>query len=315
MTRLDPKIRAFGAMIRRMSVVGATDEQLLKRQKLNPPPTPLMKRVFGARLKGVDVVDTEVRDHAHDLALRVYRPSKTTGKLPLVLLYHGGGWVTGGVDGWEWIASSIALGGDVVVVSVGYGLAPTHRWPVAAEDSYAALLDAVERADEFKADATRLAVIGDSAGGNLAAVMTLMSRDRSGPAIAWQGLIYPSTDLSAETVSMVENADAPVLNQAEALRYRELYVPDEADWTHPYASPARAESHVGLPPALVQVAEHDPLRDDGLAYAGILRRAGVEVRETAYVGMPHGYLSFPGLCRSADQAMAEICQELRRHLG
>lgn len=184
----------------------------------------------------------------------------------------------------------------------------------AAKDCFAALLEVAERAAEWETDAGRLAVVGDSAGGNLAAVLTLMSRDRSGPALAFQGLIYPATDLTLGSASIEENAHAPILTKEDILRYGSLYVPDLADRSNPYASPLLAPDHTGLPPALIQAAEHDPIRDDGLRYAAALRAAGVPVRVTTYVGMPHGYLAFPRLCRSAPQALAELSAELRRQL-
>ncbi|MCH8611878.1 alpha/beta hydrolase [Arsenicicoccus dermatophilus] len=314
MTRLDLRVRLLGAALRTVSVSRSTPEQVIARQGLGPGHHPLTDRLFGGLLPAVTVTDIAIPAGDHQVPVRVYRPDRD-GTLPLVLLVHGGGWVAGDLDGYDWIGSSVATGVGAVVISVDYRLAPTHRWPVAAEDCYAALLAAVTRAAEWGADPTRLAVIGDSAGGNLAAVLTLMARDRSGPAIAAQVLVYPSTDLDSETRSMVDDAHAPILDQREALVYRDLYVPREQDRTHPYASPARAADHRGLPPALVQVAEHDPLRDDGLRYAALLRQAGVPVRETTYVGMPHGYLSFPGVCRGAPQAMAEITGFLQDRLG
>jgi acetyl esterase/lipase len=197
----------------------------------------------------------------------------------------------------------------VVVASVDYRLAPTHRWPAAAEDCYAALVDLVGRSAELGVDPDRLAVMGDSAGGNLSAVVALMARDRSGPRIAFQGLLYPATDLTLSSPSVAENAHAPILTRADCAAYRDHYLAGQ-DPRHPYASPLFAPDLSGLPPALVQVAEHDPIRDDGLRYAAALRAAGVPVRTTQYVGMPHGYLSFPRLCRSAPQALAELCAEL-----
>ena len=199
------------------------------------------------------------------------------------------------------------------MVSVDYRLAPAHRWPAAAEDCYAALCDVVTRASEFGADPDRVAVMGDSAGGNLSAVVALMARDRNGPRIAFQGLVYPATDLTLSSPSIDENADAPVLTRADVEAFRDLYLGGQ-DPREPYVSPLLAADHSGLPPALVQVAELDPIRDDGLRYAAALRAAGVPVRTTTYVGMPHGYLSFPGFCRSAPQAMAELCAELALHL-
>ena len=155
--------------------------------------------------------------------------------------------------------------------------------------------------------------MGDSAGGNLSAVVILMARDRSGPPISFQGLIYPATDLTWSSPSVEQNSTAPVLTKADCITYRDHYLGGQ-DPREPYISPLYAPDHTGLPPALIQVAEHDPIRDDGLRYAAALQAAGVSVRTTTYVGMPHGYMTFPKLCRSAPQALGELCAELSNAL-
>jgi acetyl esterase len=247
--------------------------------------------------------------------IRVYRPRRpAAGPLPLLVNIHGGGWTLGSLDQADWLCSNVATNVGTLVVSLDYRLAPTHRWPAAPEDCYTALVDIAARGAEFGADPERLAVMGDSAGGNLAAVVALMARDRSGPAIALQALLYPATDLTLASPSLRENAAAPVLAGRDAVVYRDHYLGGQ-DPRQPYASPLLAPDHTGLPAALVQVAEHDPIRDDGLRYAAALREADVPVRATTYVGMPHGYLSFPRLCRSAPQALAELCAELRSALA
>ena len=147
--------------------------------------------------------------------------------------------------------------------------------------------------------------MGESAGGTLSAVMCLLARERGGPAISHQALIYPATDMTAER----ENVQMPFLSSDEMAAYRRMYLGPDGDPANPWASPLLAKDHEGLPPALIQVAEHDPLRDDGMRYAAALRAAGVPVRVTEYVGMPHGFMNFPGLCRSAPQALSELCAE------
>jgi acetyl esterase len=206
------------------------------------------------------------------------------------------------------------VGTRAVVVSVEYRLAPDHRYPAAAEDCYAALVDVVGRAAALGADPERVAVMGDSAGGNLAAVVCLMARDRGAPRIAHQGLVYPAVDLTMSSPSIEENAHAPILTKADCLAFRDHYLGDQ-DRRQPYASPLFAPDHAGLPPALVQVAEHDPIRDDGRRYAAALREAGVPVRLTEYVGMPHGYAWFPRICKAAPQALAELVAEQRAALA
>jgi acetyl esterase len=236
------------------------------------------------------------------LPVRVYRPMGTIGQaLPLVLNFHGGGFVSGDPRQSEWWCSTLAHDASAVVVSVDYRLAPEHPYPSAPEDCYAATVWAVEHAADLGADGGRLAVMGDSAGGNLAAVVSLMARDRGGPAIGVQILLYPAVDFVNSYPSEDENEFAPILGKAD-LRVSRIYCPGREH--EPYASPLFAD-HTGLPPALIQTAEHDPLRDQGPAYAEALQRAGVEVRLTNYVDAVHGYISIPGVVPAARQALAE----------
>ena len=314
MAKLDLRVRLLGRVLRRTSIAGQGTEQILRNQRAEIGHNPVTDLLLGAVAPGVTHTDGYAAGETGPLRVRVYRPAASTGRtLPLIVNFHGGGWVVGSLDTADWLCSNLAAAVGAVVVSVDYRLAPTHRWPAAAEDCYAALLDVVARAAEFAADPDRVAVVGDSAGGNLAAVTALMARDRSGPAIAFQGLIYPATDLTGSSPSVEENADAPILTKADILAYRDHYLGD-ADPKQPYASPLFAPDHSGLPRALVQVAEHDPIRDDGLRYAAALQAAGVPVRTTNYAGMPHGFLAFPKLCRSAPQALAELAAELRSAL-
>lgn len=315
MAELDLRVRLLGRALGTASITGRSDEEIVRMQQRSIGHNPVVDLLLGGLAPGVDVVEDTATGAAGRLPVRVYRPTGATGVLPLVVLMHGGGWASGTLDVYDWLGSHLAAGAEAVVVSLDYRLAPAHRWPAAAEDCYAALAELVSRAPEWEADGDRTAVVGDSAGGNLAAVSTLMARDRSGPAIAFQGLIYPATDLTLGSASIEENAQAPVLTQQDILRFRDLYVPAAEDHRDPYASPLLAQDHTGLPPALVQVAEHDPIRDDGLRYAAALRAAGVPVRTTTYVGMPHGFLAFPRICRSAPQALEELCSELRLHLA
>jgi acetyl esterase/lipase len=233
---------------------------------------------------------------------------------PLVVFIHGGGWTSGTLDTYDWFASSIARDAYAVVASLNHRLEPGHRWPAAADAAYAATVDLIGRGAELGADTSRVAVVGDSAGGNLAAVVALMARDRSGPAIAFQGLVYPAIDMTMASPSIEEHATAPILMKADLLAFRRHYLRDQ-DPRHPYASPLLVDDLSGLPPALIQVAEHHPLRDDGLRYAAALQRAGSAVRTTTYVRMPHGFMAFPRISRAAPQALGELCQELRTALS
>ena len=314
MARMDLRVRLAGRALGAFSIARMDDERLARVQRQRVPRNRLTDLAFGAVAAGVELADETAAGADGDVPVRVYRPHRTdTGPLPLVVHFHGGGWTIGSLDSADWLSSNVAVALPAVVVSVDYRLAPQHRWPAAAEDCYAALVDVVARARELGADPARVAVMGDSAGGNLAAVVSLMSRDRSGLAIGFQGLVYPATDLTLGSPSIQQNAHAPILTRADVVAFRDHYLSGQ-DPRQPYASPLHAADHRGLPPALVQVAEHDPIRDDGLRYADALATAGVPVRTTEYVGMPHGYMSFPRLCRSAPQALAELVTEMRRAL-
>ncbi|WP_051683954.1 alpha/beta hydrolase [Blastococcus sp. URHD0036] len=314
MAQLDLRVRVLGRLLRRAnSISRMDDEQIRKAQQTVIGHNPVLDLVLGGVAAGVRITEDTAAGETGPLTIRVYRPEGASGALPLVVNFHGGGWVLGSLDMADWLCSNVARSVGAVVVSVDYRLAPAHRWPAAAEDSYRALVDIAARAAEFGADGERLAVMGDSAGGNLAAVVALMARDRSGPRISLQVLLYPATDMTFASPSITENADAPILSEAEMVAFRAHYLGDQ-NARDPYASPLLARDHSGLPPALVQVAEHDPIRDDGLRYAAALEAAGVPVRTTTYVGMPHGYLSFPKICRSAPQALGEVCAELHAAL-
>jgi acetyl esterase len=272
--------------------------------------------VTGGLHRGV-MVQTDAAKAADGAALPVviYRPKDAAADpVPVVVNFHGGGWVSGDPKQSEWWASSVAAEAGVVVVSVDYRLAPEHPFPGPPEDCYDTVRWVVEHAGELRVDPERLAVMGDSAGGNLAAVVSLMARDRGGPRIALQVLIYPSVDLAGEFPSEHENANAPILTSKDLANTPHVYFHDcGRELTDPYASPLRAE-HAGLPPALIQTAQFDPLRDHGPAYAEALRAAGVPVRLTNYVDAVHGYISLPGLVPAARQALAEAVASVREYL-
>jgi acetyl esterase/lipase len=216
---------------------------------------------------------------------------------------------------WAWMVAQQGSVGtksdaEVIAVSVDYRLAPVHRFPAAVDDCYAALAWAAENGADLGATG-RIGVMGESAGGNLSAVVCLLARDRGGPLVSHQTLLYPPTDM---TRMPSQAARSLIISEPDMLAFRRLYL-DDADPAEPLASPLLAKDHAGLPPALIQVAEHDPLRSDGERYAAALKSAGVPVRFTQYVGMPHGYLNFPGVCRGATQAIAEVCAEQAAALG
>jgi acetyl esterase/lipase len=285
----------------------------LRRKLFRLPPAALLA---GRTHPGAEVSETAApAADGTPLQLRVHRPLGAGGRrLPVVLNFHGGGWVSGDVRQSEWWASSVAAEAGVAVVSVEYRLAPEHPFPGPPEDCYDATLWVAEHADELHVDPSRLAVMGDSAGGNLAAVVSMMARDRGRPAIAAQVLVYPSVELVEQLPSERENANAPILTSKDVANASGVYFHGSAgEKADPYASPLRGK-HDDLPPALIQTAQFDPLRDHGPAYAEALRAAGVEARLTNYVDAVHGYVSLPGLVPAARQALGEAVAFLREHL-
>jgi acetyl esterase len=229
----------------------------------------------------------------------------------LVIYYHGGGFVFGDLRGGDWIAGTVAHDLDAVVVSADYKLAPKHPFPAGVEDCYEVLEWATANAASLGADASRVGVIGESAGGNLAAVVALMARERGGPAVHHQALLYPVTT-TQDTPSRLANADAFILTKADMDRFDELYAGDHTDWRE---SPLLATSHAGLPPAIIIVAGHDPLHDDGVLYADALRADGVEVKLIDYPAMPHGFMNFPRFARDAAPAMKAVIASQRAVLS
>ena len=247
------------------------------------------------------------------ISVRVYWPRAGGDRLPLVVFFHGGGWVIGGLDSHDPLCRTLANEVGAVVVSVDYRLAPEHRFPAAAEDAYAATVWAHAHAAELGAVPSRLAVAGDSAGGNLAAVVSLMARDRGGPPLRLQVLIYPVTDCARDTPSYHDNAEGYFLTAAHMRWYEAQYL-GAADGTQPYVSPMRARDLSGLPPAYVVTAEFDPLRDEGEAYAQRLRDAGVAATVRRYDGMFHGFFSLPDLLPAAREANLAAFKALREAL-
>jgi acetyl esterase len=277
---------------------------------------PVARVITGWPDRSVEISDTTMRlEDDTDLPLRIYRPKAGGAEpLPVVVNFHGGGWVSGDARQSEWWCAGVAAGAGVAVISVEYRLAPEHPFPTATEDCYAVAKWVAEHGAELGVEGARLTVMGDSAGGNLAAVVTLMARDRVAPDIALQVLIYPSVAVGVDFPSKHENADAPVLTAKDVANTPRLYLlGTDADTKDPYVSPLYAEHH-DLPPTLIQTAQYDPLRDEGAAYAAALRDAGVDVRLTNYVDAVHGYASLPGISPSAGQALAEAIEMIRQHV-
>jgi acetyl esterase len=245
------------------------------------------------------------------LRLRVYRPYGN-GPFPLLVFFHGSGFVLCSLDTHDGMCRNLCAGAGCVVVSVDYRLAPEHKFPDPLDDCVSATRWAVDHAAELWADSGRVALAGDSAGGNLAAATALRLRDEGGPALRGQLLIYPVTDYyEPGTRSYRENAEGYGLTRDTMIWFWNHYLADPADAANPYASPLRADTVAGLPPALVVTAEFDPLRDEGEDYAARLRTAGVPAQTSRWDGMNHGFFFWVGVVDRAGTAMAESCAWLR----
>jgi acetyl esterase len=256
------------------------------------------------------LVDRTIPGRAQAIPVRVYWP-ETGRRLPVLVYFHGGGWVFGNLDQVDRVCRMIANRVPCIVVNVDYRLAPEHKFPAAADDAYAAARYVAEHAREFDADASRIAVGGDSAGGNLAAVACLMARDRGGPSFAFQLLIYPVTDYDDDRPSTYEYADGHLLTRAMMPYFWRHYVSSPEEARHPYASPLNAETLAGLPPAMVITAECDPIRDQGEAYARRLEQSAVAVQLQRYDGAIHAFFQMGGVIDAGKQAMADATVALR----
>jgi acetyl esterase len=255
---------------------------------------------------------------ADGVPVRIYTPAgaATAGELrPVIVYYHGGGWAIGDVAGYDPLTRLLAAETDAIVVSVDYRLAPEHPHPAAVDDSFTALQWVAKHAPDFGADGTRVAVAGDSAGGNLSAVMALLAKARGGPKLALQALVYPVTDCVFDTPSYLENGEGYFLEGTSMAYFFDAYCRGGTDPTTPNVSPLRADDLTGVAPALVITAEFDPLRDEGEAYAAALRAAGVPVEATRYDGMIHGFVAMPALLAGGRQAFDQLVTALRSALG
>jgi acetyl esterase/lipase len=282
-----------------------------KMRAMTPPPemSPAMR--VEERTVGYGELD--------DIPVRIYWPPiEAHQDLPIVVFYHGGGWSIGDLDTHDLLARMHAVGAEAIVVSVDYRLAPEHPFPQGVEDAWAALQWVGQHATELGGDPARIAVAGDSAGGNLSAVMALRAREAGGPQLVFQLLWYPSVFGDLTLPSFAENADAPILTNDVITAFMTWYVPG-LDLGDPKTlptdlAPANAESLAGLPPAFIGTAEHDPLRDDGAKYAELLSAAGVSVELSNEPTMVHGYASLALASPAATEATNRGLAALRAAL-
>lgn len=313
---LPPRTRAFAALLKRLAtpVEEATDYAELRAQRQRLMQSPAGRVVFGRPDRRVRTEEIEIPLKGRTLRAIVHRPTGVGGLRPAVVNFHGGGWVQGSPEQSAWLASRVAAGSGAVVLSPSYRLAPEHPFPAAVDDSWEALGWIADRAESLGLDAGRLAVMGDSAGGNLAAVAAQRSLTEGGPPLRAQVLIYPAVEMYDTFASELRMPDEPVLSSANMRAFVHLYLGEAYGTEDPSASPLRATSFDGLPPAFILTADHDPLLDNGVHYREALQRAGVPVRYREYPASVHGFASLPGVSPAAADAASDIVDYVAAHV-
>jgi acetyl esterase len=305
---LDPEVRA---LLEAMDAAGAPPLESLSPEEARQAAVEGLKDVTGDPEPVARVEDLRIAGPGGAMHLRVYTP-EGDGSRPAFVYFHGGGWVLCDPDTHDVVCRAIARRSGAVVVSVDYRRAPEHKFPAAVEDCHAATLWVAADAERLGIDARRIVVGGDSAGGNLAAVVSLKCRQEGGPALALQVLVYPVTNLASfDTASYRAYAEGYHLSRAQMEWFRAHYLARPEDASHPYASPLLAPDLRGLPPALIITAECDVLRDEGEAYARRLEQAAVPVTCTRYPGMIHPFFSMPGVLAKARAAIGQVAAAVR----
>jgi acetyl esterase len=307
---MDPKAQIVGEFVKSIRVPGyypplpELRQQLRTMVSLMDEPAPVLPRIEDVRIPGP----------AGPIPARVYSAHVGAAARPAVAYFHGGGWVQGDLETHHGLCARLAKHAEALVVAVDYRLAPEHKFPAAVEDCYAAYRWLRQHGGEIGADTTRVAVAGDSAGGNLSAVVSQLAASAGVPVPTCQALIYPAVDFSLETESHRELVDGHVIPRDRIVWYSEQYLGGEADKADLRASPLRAPKLAGQPPALIITAGFDPLRDEGHAYAEKLRDGGVDVEYREYPGQIHAFVS---LTKAIPQGLAcslEIAEYLRQRL-
>ena len=306
---LDPQVEAVLEMVRaagnreywQMTPAEARDWHNRKAGILDVAPEP----VHG-------VTERRIAGPGGDLALRIYTPRDAGISLPVLVWLHGGGHVVGSLASYDALCRTLALKADCIVVSVDYRLAPEHMFPAGVDDCIAALAWVGAHAAEIGGDPDRIAIGGDSAGGNLAAVCAILARDRDGPKLVFQLLVYPRTASDEELPSHYTYAEGHLLTRRAILWFHEHYRASDADREDFRYAPLACPDLSRLPPALVIVGEYDPLRDDGVAYADALERAGCRVTLSQYDGMVHPFFSMGGAIDKGRVAHTEAAEALRK---
>jgi acetyl esterase len=308
---LDPQARALLEQMK--SAPTWYEVPLAEARQQRVSAAPLMNGLPEA-VAGVE--DRSIEGPQGEIPLRIYTPHGT-GPFPVLIYFHGGGWVLSNLETHDALCRKLSRRAACITVSVDYRLAPEHKFPAAVEDACAATCWVAEHAGFLHADAARIAVAGDSAGGNLAAVVTHLARERGGPALCYQLLIYPATDYytpDAPTRSYHAYGDGYFLTRESMRRFWEHYLQSPADGAHPQAAPLLQNDLSLLPPALIITAEFDPLVDEAELYAARLSAAGVPVTLRRYEGMIHGFFTMAGVLDRARLAIDETGETLRQAL-
>ena len=309
---------AMQAVLEELAALGGKPIETLTPQQARLQPSAsdavlrlVIKRgIVPASLPVADVSDTTFHGDGADIPVRIYTPSGT-GPFPVLVYYHGGGWVLADVNTYDASARALADGAKTIVVSVGYRLAPEHKFPVPANDAYAALQWTMTHASSFNGDPKRVSVGGESAGGNLATVVALMARDKHATMPIHELLVYPVTNYAFDTPSYSANAAAKPLNRAMMRWFFKYYLRTPADGANPYVSPLRAASLTDMPSTTIITDQIDPLMSEGKAYADKLRAAGVPVRYRNYKGVTHEFFGMGAVVPQAKQAEAFAAETLR----
>jgi acetyl esterase len=308
---MDPKAQIVGEFVKSIRVPGyypplpELRQQLRVMVSLMDEPAPTLARIEDIRIPGP----------AGEIPARVYSASTATTPQPAVVYFHGGGWVQGDLETHHGLCGRLAKHAGVLVVAVDYRLAPEHKFPAAVDDCLAAYRWVRAKGRDIGADTTRVAVAGDSAGGNLSATVSQLAASEGSPVPTCQVLIYPAVDFSLDTESHREMVEGHVIPRERVLWYMAQYLRNDADKTDLRASPLRAPSLEGQPPAMIVTAGFDPLRDEGRAYGDRLRGAGVDVVYREYPGQIHAFVSLTKAIPQGMAATLEIAEYLRRRLS
>lgn len=307
---LDPQVRE---LLERRAAAGMPPLYGMSVAEARAADIAAIKAAGGAVEPVAAVEDVEIPGPAGPIPVRSYLPHGS-GPFPTLVYFFGGGWTLGSVETSDGVCRALTNAAGCCTIAVGYRLAPEHKFPAAVEDCYAAVRWLAHHGDVLGADTSRIAVAGDSAGGNLAAVTALLARDHGGPPLACQVLVYPNTDHSLHPSGVPGGYDLP-FDERSVRWYWDNYLADQDDGASPLVSPLRAPDLSGLPPALVVTAEYDPLRAEGIRYATTLRDAGVDVEQVDQTGMIHGFLTMLGELDASRKTVSRIAAYLCTRLG